>query len=213
MVWGESVKAYQRPEEFGSPIVWEKASEAALHSVEEIISQVSYFADLATLWAQESNNRLGSTADLELRTENVLYIKAIGEDNGLIFETLPLNSAQYSMIAKTFEDRHLQDILTAVEPLWSDSDRYKQRAAAEFIAGLLRGSKHWPTSASDRLWAWFTERLPSIFNQMKPDTVGFWETLFSVSLNAKCGISNDVNYCLSHYRPSFCVVTLGETSL
>ena len=41
--------------------------------------------------------------------------------------------------AKTYEDRHLDVILLGIEPLVTDSDRYKQRAGAETLAGLLRG--------------------------------------------------------------------------
>lgn len=41
--------------------------------------------------------------------------------------------------AKTFEDRHLDTILKSIDPLLTDPDRFKQRAGAEVLVGLLRG--------------------------------------------------------------------------
>ena len=41
--------------------------------------------------------------------------------------------------AKTFEDRHLDTILDSIGPLLTDSDRFRQRAGAEVLVGLLRG--------------------------------------------------------------------------
>lgn len=41
--------------------------------------------------------------------------------------------------AKTFEDRHLDTILSSIDPLLTDPDRFKQRAGAEVLVGLLRG--------------------------------------------------------------------------
>jgi len=42
--------------------------------------------------------------------------------------------------AKTFEDRHLDTILSCINSLLIDSDRFKQRAGAEVLVGLLRGT-------------------------------------------------------------------------
>jgi hypothetical protein len=39
-----------------------------------------------------------------------------------------------------FEDEGVEDLLIVVDLLLSDSDRFKQRAGAEFLAGLLRGT-------------------------------------------------------------------------
>ena len=38
-----------------------------------------------------------------------------------------------------FEDRHLDTILNSIDPLLTDPDRFKQRAGAEVLVGLLRG--------------------------------------------------------------------------
>lgn len=85
-----------------------------------------------------------------------------------------------AMTAKTFERKHLKELLAIIEPLYSDSDRFKQRAAAEVIAGLLRGSKHWRKPDREEVWSWFVQRVDSIFAQIKPDTLSFWEIAFHV---------------------------------
>lgn len=37
------------------------------------------------------------------------------------------------------EQEGLDDILTVIDPLLSDSDKFKQRGGAEILAGVLRG--------------------------------------------------------------------------
>lgn len=102
-------------------------------------------------------------------------------------------------LAKTFEDRHLDTILESINPLLTDPDRFKQRAGAEVLVGLLRGmalmspysvhienyclgSKHWPKQKWDKLWTWVMDRIDQIFVQIKPDTLSFWKCVFSVSV-------------------------------
>ena len=80
-----------------------------------------------------------------------------------------------------FDSAHLQNLLSAIEPLWQDADKYKQRAAAECMLGLVRGSKHWSKESLEMLWGWFGPRLDKIFAQLKPDTVTFWDSMFHVS--------------------------------
>ena len=103
------------------------------------------------------------------------------------------------LVAKTFEEAQLPEILAIIEPLLTDSDRYKQRAGAEIFSGLLRGvhnvqidhpvftetlqgSKHWPQQHADELQLWTIAHLPAIYNQLKPDTINFWEEVFNVGL-------------------------------
>lgn len=98
------------------------------------------------------------------------------------------------------EREGLDDILAAIDPLLSDSDKFKQRGGAEILAGVLRGawircaslvigindkltgSKHWSRATSDKLWSWTAQRLDRMFGQIKPDTLTFWESFFQVSL-------------------------------
>lgn len=44
-----------------------------------------------------------------------------------------------SYAAKMLEHEGLDDIIAAIDPLLSDTDKYKQRAGAEILGGILRG--------------------------------------------------------------------------
>ena len=41
--------------------------------------------------------------------------------------------------AKMFESDKLEDLLNILDPLLGESDKFKQRGAAEILAGLMRG--------------------------------------------------------------------------
>ncbi|KAF4572630.1 hypothetical protein EYR36_007140 [Pleurotus pulmonarius] len=127
-----------------------------LDATKAVIVEGKFFVNLATLWGQESGRTSGIT---ELRIENVMLIKAL-----------------------VLERECLDGLLDVIEPLIFDPDRFKQRAGVEFLAGLLRGSKHWLPSSSDRLWSWLMSRLDRIYAQIKPDTLVLWESLFSYQL-------------------------------
>jgi proteasome activator subunit 4 len=38
-----------------------------------------------------------------------------------------------------YENDKLEELLNVLDPLLSESDKFKQRAAAEMLAGLMRG--------------------------------------------------------------------------
>ncbi|KAG2113318.1 hypothetical protein BD769DRAFT_1754600 [Suillus cothurnatus] len=117
-----------------------------------------YFAQLATLWSQESSKASGSP---HLHAENVIFMITL---------------------AKLFNGEHLHLILPVVEPLMTGTDKFKQAAAAEMLTGLLRSilpvlyrwSKHWPKQTREELWSWLTPHFDVILAQAKPDTVSYW---------------------------------------
>lgn len=62
-----------------------------------------------------------------------------------------------------------------------DTKQDKQRAAAELIAGIVGGSKHWPVDAQKRLWTWLTPLLTKILNSsVKTDTMLVWTSFLEV---------------------------------
>ncbi|KAJ6604293.1 hypothetical protein DFH09DRAFT_1300536 [Mycena vulgaris] len=155
LLWSPSVKGYASVKGETSAMSWELPSQPSLRAISELMLKDDYFQKLATLWSQESGK---SGGNVDLRGDNVAYIKTL---------------------AKMFEHEVLEEILKIIDPLLSDSDKFKQRAGAEFLAGLWRGSKHWPKSLSERLWTWSISRLDSIFSQIKPDTFPFWQSAVS----------------------------------
>ncbi|KAL4243149.1 BLM10 family protein [Abortiporus biennis] len=157
LLWSPVVKGYLSvTDDF--PFEWESTSQSVLSAIRDVIQSEDFFLKLTLLYGQESNK---SSSTLELRPENVMFVKSI---------------------AKTFENESLEQILVAMEPLLTDNDRFKQRAGAEILAGLLRGSKHWRKEPYQYLWLWTLSRLDKIYAQIKPDTLAFWEELFNEQL-------------------------------
>jgi len=62
-------------------------------------------------------------------------------------------------------------VFDIVKQLSEDSkDRHKIRAACELIAGMIRGAKHWKLSKQAAVWSWVEGILPSLLNDVTPDT-------------------------------------------
>ncbi|KAF8971500.1 armadillo-type protein [Flammula alnicola] len=158
LTWTKYTKGYRPVSNGENPLIWEADSISCLNAIKESVTKEGYIQLLSTLWGQESG-KTGST--LDVRTDNVLFFK---------------------YLAKIFVDDGLDEILKVIDPLLFDSDKYKQRAAAEILSGVLRGSKHWSSNASDKLWTWTTSRLNRIVSQITPDTLSFWEGIFQIQL-------------------------------
>ncbi|KZT61232.1 hypothetical protein CALCODRAFT_447468 [Calocera cornea HHB12733] len=150
------VDAYKTPPMETSAFQWEVESRPALDAICEAMDD-SWFSKLVGLYAQESS---GSGKDA--RHDNVRFIMRI---------------------FKILESEPLERTIAVIEPLLDDKDRFKQRAAAEVLAGLLRGSKNWPRKANERLWSWITPRLPGIFDRITPDTLNYWEYFLTIILS------------------------------
>ncbi|KAF7306621.1 hypothetical protein MIND_00453500 [Mycena indigotica] len=155
VLWKAGVKGYAPVTGDAKAVTWEKDSQSTLQAVGDLIS-AEYFQQLALLWSQESQK-----AGVDLRADNVAFIKTL---------------------AKIFEGTILQSVLTTVDPLLSDPDKFKQRAGAEFLTGLWRGSKHWPQPLHHELWTWSIPRLNSILSQIKPDTFPLWQSAISLQI-------------------------------
>ncbi|THV06075.1 hypothetical protein K435DRAFT_712109 [Dendrothele bispora CBS 962.96] len=161
VAWKPVVKGYKSGTDDGPSFSHEASSVPLLQAIKSSIFDGQYFKTLLNLWSQESG-KTGSP--VELRSENVLYTKSL---------------------AKIFEGEILDALTETIEPIICDQDRFKQRAAGEILTGLLRGSKHWQPKALQRLWSWTTDHLDRIFAQIKPDTLSFWESVFSYVLEER----------------------------
>ncbi|KAG1755009.1 uncharacterized protein EDB91DRAFT_1096702 [Suillus paluster] len=155
LAWTKTIKCY--PVNLTNSVPWDSASRECLQAMHDFIGN-GYYAQLATLWSQESTKASSSP---HLHAENVIFMITL---------------------AKLFNGEHLHLILQAVEPLMTDADKFKQAAAAEMLTGLLRGSKHWPRQTREELWSWITPRFDVILTQAKPDTVAYWTSFLEHTL-------------------------------
>jgi proteasome activator subunit 4 len=46
----------------------------------------------------------------------------------------------------------------------------KQRATAETLTGVIRGSKHWSGKDRKALWDWVTPQLPKLYAEIRHET-------------------------------------------
>ncbi|EFI28574.1 hypothetical protein CC1G_13601 [Coprinopsis cinerea okayama7 len=155
--WAPKVNAYHSPDSV-SAVQWEEASLPMMHAFHSVVGGPDYVKRIATLWGQESDKNVAS---LDLRMENVVYLK---------------------LLSKFYGDALLPKVLEEADSLVVDADKFKQRAGAEFVLSVLRGSKHWPTKSSAPLWKWLEGKLDAIFAQIKPDTLSLWEQVIHSQL-------------------------------
>ncbi|KAI8578771.1 hypothetical protein K450DRAFT_245430 [Umbelopsis ramanniana AG] len=86
------------------------------------------------------------------------------------------NARLYKSIFGMFLDEPLDAVKPEIERLCSQADqKNQQRAAAELVAGIVRGSKHWPLEKTTALWDWLGPLLRKTFAAITPDSLTYWE--------------------------------------
>ena len=126
--------------------------------------------------------------------DNLCSVKSICEVTQYLSDVASANSVDSPATRR----RTFRSTTTYVGRATGEKDKNKQRAAAEFIAGILTGtpirlnseradteartagSKHWPTDLQDKFWKWFMPHAKSIFNQKSNDTLSVWSSFFEV---------------------------------
>ncbi|KAJ3537454.1 hypothetical protein NMY22_g5581 [Coprinellus aureogranulatus] len=157
LTWAKNIQVYNAaPLE---SVTWEAHSSPLLYAVHGVVTEADYFERLATLWSQESGK---SSSLLSIRIEHYKFIKHIANVFGC---------ADY-----------VSRLLNVTSALISDPDKYRQRAGAEMLTGLLRGIKHWAPQSSDQVWKWLGSRLDIIYAQIRPDTSTIWQCVFHEQL-------------------------------
>ncbi|KAF8971515.1 hypothetical protein BDZ97DRAFT_1913988 [Flammula alnicola] len=110
LVWDKSISLYISPHPTESTFQpWESASADAIQAVREITTDPEYWENLSTYYSEENH-------ETTIIQDNVSCVKSI-------FQLL--------------EDEPFEAFKPTVDRLISDKDQNKQRAAAEFLAGVL----------------------------------------------------------------------------
>ncbi|KAF8213398.1 hypothetical protein K438DRAFT_1902498 [Mycena galopus ATCC 62051] len=159
LTWANSVSLYRQPDAEKSTFQpWEKLSEPAIATIRELALAPTFWKQLAMYFGEENNERT-------IIIDNVSYIKSI-------FQIL--------------EDECFEALRPTLDKLILEKEPDKQRALAEFIAGLLGGSKHWPLSKQRKIWLWFQPVMVDIFSQkLKTDTVTIWSSFLEYLFHSK----------------------------
>ncbi|RGB33631.1 hypothetical protein C1646_815894 [Rhizophagus diaphanus] len=92
------------------------------------------------------------------------------------------NANLFKSIFQIYEDTFLEIVKPEVTKLCESSEKNQQRAATEILAGIIRGSKHWPLNRLQALWSWLIPLLEHTFNSVTPDSLVYWERFLSYVL-------------------------------
>lgn len=110
---------------------WESASEDAIQAVREIATNSQYWEDLSTYYAEENH-------ETTIIQDNVSCVKSICRRSALYYVASYSSFRQRAV--QLLEDEPFEAFHPIVDRLISDKDPDKQRAAAEFLAGILGGA-------------------------------------------------------------------------
>ncbi|KAI0639143.1 hypothetical protein C8Q77DRAFT_1152142 [Trametes polyzona] len=151
LVWGKTVDCFLAPHPTKSTFQpWDAGSDEAISVIRELAKDSSFWKKLSTHYSAENSS------DVILQ-DNLCCIKSI-------FQLL--------------DDEPLEVLKPIVEGLLADKDKNKQRAAAEFLSGIIAGSKHWPMNAQLGFWKWFTPHMKTIFSQKSNESLSVWSSFF-----------------------------------
>ncbi|KAG9300251.1 hypothetical protein G9A89_011324 [Geosiphon pyriformis] len=137
------------------------ASEAAYNKFLESFSDPQFWGSLTSYLSQESSRD----------REDKFSIP-----NGHLFKS----------IFQMYEDQFLEIVKPEVARLCEKpEEKHEQRAAAEILAGIVRGSKHWRQNTLRAMWEWLIPLLEKTFNAITPDSLTYWERFLSYSFRSR----------------------------
>ncbi|KAF9270499.1 ARM repeat-containing protein [Marasmius fiardii PR-910] len=143
----EHASFYRIPDSTRSTFVWEEPSAEAIAAARKITTDPNFWKKLSNYLAEETHETV-------LTQDNVSCVKSI-------FQLL--------------EDAPFEALRPKLESLLADKEADKQRAAAELLAGVIGGSRHWPLEKQQVLWKWYKPYITKIFGaNLKSDTVSIW---------------------------------------
>jgi hypothetical protein len=86
---------------------------------------------------------------------------------------------------RNFGDVVLQQMKPILERLIDEGTESGHRCVAEIVAGLIRGSKHWPYDKTEALWAWLVPVLRNAMDKVSVETIGDWGTCFATASESR----------------------------
>ncbi|ORY39104.1 hypothetical protein BCR33DRAFT_662528, partial [Rhizoclosmatium globosum] len=133
---------------------WDAESRDSLEAIASAIAQPEFWTKLSTYHSQES-----SKGSEHFNTDIFNLVRAL---------------------AGQFEDIFVDHIKAIVVELVKDpKDKSKQRAAAELVSGIVRGSKNWSLQKRTKMWSWVMPIVSSAFQTATTETIRFWIELLN----------------------------------
>ncbi|KAJ2549789.1 Proteasome activator BLM10, partial [Coemansia sp. RSA 1933] len=152
--WPQEVKAYAAPPP-GEGMAYDcidPASQQAYEAVRRVVFAEGKWERIAKLFSLESSR--APESDVIGLNRTFLYTELF-----VLFD-LPLLEtawAPFEALARDYESP------------------FSQRAAAEFIGGVLRGSKHWGRASLQKMWDRVIPLLAKVLGNLRPDSIHHWQ--------------------------------------
>lgn len=128
-MWRETVSLYLSPHSSKSTFEPWEASEDVVQAIREVTTAPEFWENLSTYYSEENH-------ETYITQDNVSCVKSICVFLPDIFES----QLAYKTLVQLLEDEPFTAFKPTVESLIADKDHNKQRAAAEFLAGVLGGN-------------------------------------------------------------------------
>lgn len=91
----------------------------------------------------------------------------------------------FKNVFKMYEDSLLPKFLPHLKRLAEDKHESSQRCAAEIIAGIIRGSKHWSFDKAKKLWEALLPILDAAIVNMSTETINDWTFSFTMAIESR----------------------------
>ncbi|XP_074105098.1 proteasome activator complex subunit 4 [Cotesia typhae] len=91
----------------------------------------------------------------------------------------------YKGLFSNYGIRHMKLFIPHLKSLVEQKHESSQRCAAEIIAGMIRGSKHWPFSMIVEFWKELTPIIRTALDNVIDETIHDWEFCFAASLSQR----------------------------
>jgi len=153
LCWPKIFKVYKQKSEDNDQLpYYDPTSKEVLVYIEKEFSNTEYWKQLFGYMSMETSTRSNAEA----------------------FSTTHIKFFKY--IFQMFEDRFFY---TCIQPIVNDyclnfQEKHQQRVAAEVVAGLIRGSRHWSADKLDKLWEWLKPTLKSILVNVIQESIDNW---------------------------------------
>lgn len=150
--------AYRPPYTDTPMFQWESRSEDAICCVREMVKDADFWDKVSGYFAEENH-------ESTVLHDHISCVKSIVQLVG---------KEPYEILK------------SKVDELLTDSDKNKQRAAAELLAGILNGSKHWSSEEQQHVWDWAHPLAQKTLNRaMKTENVQIWTTFLDYMFHHK----------------------------
>ena len=77
----------------------------------------------------------------------------------------------FKALFRNFGDSFVCQFRSVIEERVGEKRESFQRVAAELVAALVRGSKHWPFHKTEQLWSWVIPAIRTALGNVAPETV------------------------------------------